>query len=109
MKRGEVWTAAAHGAYTGKPRPVVVIQDDRFGCTSSVTVCPLTTDLTEAPLFRLTVEPSAATGLTTPSCIMVDKVVTVPRDALRQRIGALPAREVTALNASLVVYLGIAG
>lgn len=78
-----------------------------------MTVCPLTNDLTEAPLFRLPVEPFSATGLTTPSLttpsrIMVDKVVTVPRDALRQRIGALSGREVTALNASLVVFLGIA-
>ena len=28
MKRGEVWTAAAGSGYAGKPRPVVIIQDD---------------------------------------------------------------------------------
>ena len=65
MRRGEIWTASG-GDYAGKPRPVVIVQDDRFDATASITVCPFTTDPTDAPLFRPLVEPSAANGLRTP-------------------------------------------
>ncbi|MFZ0381952.1 MAG: type II toxin-antitoxin system PemK/MazF family toxin, partial [Solirubrobacteraceae bacterium] len=58
MSRGEIYTAAARGGYTGKPRPVVIVQDDRFDATSSVTVCPLTTNPVDAPLVRIPIEPS---------------------------------------------------
>ena len=51
MTRGEVWTVSASG-YAGKPRPAVIVQDDRFDATASVTICVFTTDDTEAPLFR---------------------------------------------------------
>lgn len=63
MRRGEIWTAAAGSGYAGKSRPVVIIQDDRFDATDSVTVCAFTTDPTEAPLIRLAVEPNPLNGL----------------------------------------------
>jgi len=63
MRRGEIWTAAAGAGYVGKPRPVVIVQDDRFDATDSVTVCAFTTDPTEAPLFRLRVEAGEINGL----------------------------------------------
>ena len=53
MRRGDIYTAAARGAYSAKPRPVVVIQDDRFDATASVTVVPFTTSEVEAPLLRI--------------------------------------------------------
>ena len=53
MKRGEVWTVAGGAAYAGKPRPAVIVQDDRFDANDSIIVCPLTTDPTPAPIFRL--------------------------------------------------------
>ena len=62
MRRGEIWTAAAGSGYTGKPRPVVIVQDDRFDATDSVTVCAFTTDPTEAPLIRLPVVPDEDIG-----------------------------------------------
>jgi mRNA interferase MazF len=55
VKRGEIWTAAGGKDYAGKPRPVVIIQRDRFDMTDSITVCA-TTDPTDAPLFRWPVE-----------------------------------------------------
>ena len=58
MTRGEVWTAAGGRDYAGKPRPVVIVQDDRFDASSSITICAFTSDPTDAPLFRLIVEPS---------------------------------------------------
>ena len=89
MKRGEIWTAAGGKDYAGKPRPVVVIQDDRFEGTASVTICAFTTDPTDAPLFRLQVEPSEANSLREPSRLMVDKITTVARDKLGSKIGCL--------------------
>ena len=58
MKRGEIWTAAGGKDYAGKPRPVVIVQDDSFDATESVTVCGFTSDPTDAPFARITVEPS---------------------------------------------------
>ncbi len=62
MRRGEVWTVSGAG-YAGKPRPAVIVQDDRFDATASVTVCVFTTDATEAPLFRLLITPNDRNGL----------------------------------------------
>jgi mRNA interferase MazF len=63
MKRGEVWTVSAGGPYAGKPRPAVIVQEDRFEATSSITICAFTTDPTEAPLLRMLAEPSDRNGL----------------------------------------------
>lgn len=108
MKRGDIYTAAARGAYTGKPRPVVIVQDDRFDATGSVTVCPFTSNPVEAPLFRIEVESSPLTGLTQPSRIMVDKVTTVPRSALGQPLGHLARADLIRLDRALIVFLGLA-
>jgi mRNA-degrading endonuclease toxin of MazEF toxin-antitoxin module len=78
MKRGEVWTVSGGKDYAGKPRPVVIMQDDAFDETDSITICAFTTDPTEAPLFRLLVAPNARNGLRSPSRLMVDKISTIP-------------------------------
>ena len=108
MTRGAIYTAAARGAYTGKPRPVVILQSDLFDATASITVCPFTTNPVEAPLLRLRIEPSDENGLDQPSQLMVDKVTTVPRSSLGERLGRLRDDELVALNRSLVVFLGLA-
>ncbi len=108
MKRGDVYIAAARGACTGKPRPVVIVQDDRFDATASVTVCPLTTNPVEAPLTRIVVEPSPLNGLDQPSRLMVDKVTTIPRANLVEHLGRLPDTDLVPLNRALVVFLGLA-
>jgi mRNA interferase MazF len=107
VTRGEIYTAAARGPYTGKPRPVVILQDDRFDATASITICPFTTNSVEAPLIRLPVNPSEENGLDQPSQIMVDKVTTVPRSSLGERLGRLRDDELVALNRSLIVFLGL--
>jgi mRNA interferase MazF len=53
MKRGDIRTVAGGTGCAGKPRPVVIVQDDSFDATDSITICAFTTDQTEAPLFRL--------------------------------------------------------
>ena len=108
MNRGEIYTAATRGAYTGKPRPVVIIQDDRFDATASVTVCPLTTNPVDAPLTRITIEPTELNGLDHASALMVDKITTMPRDGLRDRLGRLPEDDLVRLNRALIVFLGLA-
>lgn len=109
MKRGEIWTVAGGADYAGKPRPVVILQDDRFDATNSITICTLTTNPAEAPLFRLSVEPSGTNGLREQSRLMVDKITTVPKEKLGRHIGRLSDEDLLRLNRAMVVFLGLAG
>jgi mRNA interferase MazF len=109
MRRAEIWTVAGGGDYTGKPRPVVILQDDRFDASDSVTVCAFTTDPTDAPLFRVLIEPDELNGLDARSRLMADKVTTVRRSRLGERIGRLKDEDVVRLNRALLVFLGLAG
>ena len=108
MRRGEIWTAAASSGYAGKPRPVVIIQDDRFDATDSVTVCAFTTDPTEAPLIRLPVVPDEGNGLREPCSLMVDKITTMPRAKTGEHIGRLADADMMRLSRAAVVFLGLA-
>jgi mRNA interferase MazF len=108
VKRGEIWTAAGGKEYAGKPRPVVIVQDDRFGGTDSVTICAFTTDPTDAPLFRLLVRPSEGNGLRAPCRLMVDKITTMPRGKLGTYVGRLADSDIVRLNRAIVVFLGVA-
>lgn len=109
MKRGEVWTVAGGPDYTGKPRPVAILQDDRFEGLESITFCPFTTNPTPAPLFRLPVQPSDRNGLREESSLMADKITTVARVKLGKRIGRLDDEDVVRLNRAVMVFLGLAG
>jgi mRNA interferase MazF len=109
MRRGEIWTVAGGKDYAGKPRPAVVVQDDSFDSTRSVTICTFTTDPTEAPLFRILVEPNEQNGLRASSRLMVDKLTTVPKDKLGDRVGQLADEDVLRLNQAMLVFLGLAG
>ncbi len=109
MKRGEIWTLAGGRDYAGKPRPVVILQDDRFDATASVTVCAFTTNTADAPLFRLAVEPSETNGLRVSSRLMVDRITTVSRAEIGAHVGRLEDQDMLRLNRAVVVFLGIAG
>ena len=108
MKRGEIWTVSGGKDYTGKLRPVVIVQDDSFDATASITVCAFTTDPTDAPLFRLAVEPNERNGLRSRSRLMVDKISTVPKPKLGERIGRLDDEDMVRLNQAVMVFLGLA-
>jgi mRNA interferase MazF len=108
MRRGDIWTAAGGKDYAGKPRPVVVIQDDSFDATDSITVCAFTTDETEAPLFRLPVEPNERNGLRGACRLMVDKITTVPKAKIGARVGRLDDEDILRLNQAALVFLGLA-
>jgi mRNA interferase MazF len=109
LKRGEIWTASGGGDYAGKPRPVVIVQDDRFDATRSITICTFTSDPTEAPLFRLPVTPNSTNGLKNSSHLVVDKITTVLKDRLGSKVGRLGDADVTRLNRAIMVFLGLAG
>lgn len=98
MRRGDVWTVAGAKDYAGKARPVVIVQDDSFDGTESITICAFTTDDTDAPLFRLPVEPNERNGLRVPCRLMVDKVTTVPKSKLGAHIGRLDDEDVLRLE-----------
>ncbi len=108
MKRGEIWTVAGGKDYAGKPRPVVIVQENSFDATDSITICAFTTDETEAPLFRLPVEPNDRNGLRASCRLMVDKITTVPKSKAGARIGRLDDEDILRLNQAMVVFLGLA-
>src|SRR6266849_10199392 len=107
MRRGDIWTVAGGKDYAGKPRSVVIVQDDRFDGTASITVCAFTTDETEAPLFRLPVEPNERNGLRMTCRLMVDKITTVPKSKVGTRIGRLDDEDILRLNRAVLVFLGL--
>lgn len=108
MKRGDIWMVAGSKGCTGKPRPVVVVQDDSFDGTDSIIICAFTTDETEAPLFRLPVEPNEHNGLRASCRLMVDKVTTVPKSQVGSLIGRLDDDDILRLNKAILVFLGLA-
>lgn len=108
MNRGELWTVAG-GVYASKPRPALVIQDDRFDVTASVTVLPLTTTLIDAPLLRVSVSASELSGLRQESHVMIDKLTTVRRSNVQSRVGRLTAAQLVEIERALLVFLGLAG
>jgi len=107
MRRGDVVTVAAPGDY-GKPRPALVIQSDLFEELPSVTLCLVTSELRDAPIFRITVDPSPGNGLRRVSQVQVDKVLTVARARLGATIGRLDDATMLKVNRSLAVFVGIA-
>jgi mRNA interferase MazF len=107
VRRGDIWTVAGGRNYAGKPRPVVIVQDDSFDATDSITICAFTTDETDAPLFRLLVEPNESNGLRAPCRLMVDKITTVPKTKAGARVGRLDDEDILRLNQAVLVFLGL--
>ena len=108
MRRGEIWTVAGGKDYAGKPRPIVIVQDDSFDATDSITICAFTTDPTDAPLFRLIVEPNERNGLLSTCRLMVDKITTVLKTKIGTRVGRLDDEDMVRLNQAMMVFLGMA-
>ncbi|MBS1907757.1 MAG: type II toxin-antitoxin system PemK/MazF family toxin [Actinobacteria bacterium] len=107
MIRGELWTVAG-GVYASKPRPALIIQDDIFAGTDSVTVLPLTGALVDAPLLRVRIAPGDLSGLNKDSDVMIDKATTVRRQNVDARVGRLSAEQLAQVERLLMVFLGFA-
>lgn len=107
MKRGDIVLCALAGDY-GKPRPAVIIQSDLFNSThASIVVCPITSHIVEAPLFRLHLPADGKTGLKTDSRIMVDKMTAIRTDRIRKRIGSLSAKQRPDLDKAIKLWVGL--
>ncbi len=109
MKRSEIWTVSGGPDYAGKPRPAVILKDDAFEGTASITVCPFMTHVVDAPLIRLPIGPTKQDGLNVSSHVMVDKITTVAKSKLQSRVGRLSDEDVIRLNRAVLVFLGLAG
>lgn len=106
MTRGAIVVVATRGADTGKPRPALVVQSDRFNPThASITLCPITSDCVDAPLFRPSLPPGERTGLREDSQVMVDKIVSVPRTAIGGVLGACTPGELETVDEALRRWL----
>ncbi len=108
MKRGDVVIVAASGDY-GKPWPAVIVQTDALPAVhASVVICQMTSECSDAPDFRVTVDPTEENGLRVKSQVMADKPVTIRRDRIGQQIGHLDDRDITRLNIALAFVMGLA-
>jgi mRNA interferase MazF len=108
MKRGDVVIVAAAGDY-GKPRPAVIVQTDALPQThASVVICQMTSEIVDAPDFRITVDPTSRNGLQVRSQVMADKPVTVRRGRIKQLIGSLDQGDIRRLNVALAFIMGLA-
>jgi mRNA interferase MazF len=108
VKRGDIVSVAVRGAYSGKPRPAVVVQSDLFNDThASVTLCLLTSEVHDAPLFRIRLEPRPGNGLRVTSQAMVDKMLSAPRSSLGPPIGALDDRDMAQIDGALRLWLAL--
>ncbi|MGL5860634.1 MAG: type II toxin-antitoxin system PemK/MazF family toxin [Phycicoccus sp.] len=108
MRRGDI-VAVAGGVYANRPRPALIVQDDRFDATESVTICPFTSVDVEAPLMRVLVAADETNGLGRDGFLMVDKLTTVRRSNVRATIGRLEARTLVEFERRLLVFLGFGG
>jgi mRNA interferase MazF len=108
MRRGDVVTVAATGDY-GKPRPAVIVQSDALPAAhASVVVCQMTSECSEAPDFRVTIDPSEKNGLRVRSQVMADKPVTIRRERIGQQVGHLDDKDIGRLNIALAFVMGLA-
>lgn len=107
IERGAVVVCVLAGDF-GKPRPAVVVQSDLFNSThGTITVCPLTSQLVDAPLFRIRIAPRKSNGLKKRSDVMVDKVTGIRRERITETIGSLNAEELQAIDEALARWLGL--
>lgn len=108
IQRGQVITVARPGAYSGKPRPAVVVQANRWLETHpSITLCPLTSTLIEAPLVRINLDPSAMNSLRKRSQLMIDKLFTLPIGDIGSSIGSLESTVIAELEVALRDWLAL--
>jgi mRNA interferase MazF len=107
VRRGDLVKVVTPGSY-GKPRPAVIIQSDLFNQHPSISVLPLSSELRNAPLFRVRIEPTAMNGLDKTSEVMVDKIQTIPIEKIGGEIGRASDEEMLAINRALAIFLGFA-
>ena len=105
--RGDVVVGSTPGDY-GKLRPALVIQSDFFNAThASIVICPITSYLLNAPLFRISVQPNAENGLKADSQVMVDKIAAVRRERMSKKIGKFSEALMAEVDRALLLWLNL--
>lgn len=106
--RGDVVIVAdRHGDATGKPRPAIVVQSEKFRGGNTITVVPLTSDPGGYSYARVPVTPTEALPLAGPCFAMIERITTVRRAKVRGPIGQVSASELDLLDGRLMVFLGL--
>ena len=106
MKRGKIWTLRDKN-YASKARPVVVIQSDKHDSFDSVILCLFTSFESGDTSTRVPVEPSTENGLQKKSYVMTDKIVTVDKNMLGNRVGVLSDEDMVAISEQLKIILDL--
>ena len=107
ISRGDVVINSTPGD-NGKPRPALALQSDLFNPTHpSIVICPITSQLGNAPSFRLPLRPSPGNGLKTESQVMVDKVTSVRQDHIGKRAGRISEAEAAEVDRALTLWLDL--
>lgn len=95
LARGDIWWAdlpEPHGSEPGYRRPLLIVQNDAFNRsrlrTTIAVVLTSNARLVDAPGNVLV--PARASGLPRDSVANVSQLITVDRNALRERVGRLP-------------------
>lgn len=108
MKRGNVVTVAMQGDF-GKPRPALVLQSNVFSdIHATVTIALISSEIVQAPIFRLDIEPSEVNGLTMPSQVQIDKIMSIRSEKIGSVIGELNDVMMVRVNRALALWLGLA-
>ena len=108
LKRGQLISIAIQGDF-GKPRPALVIQSDMFNEThNTVTVALITSDLIDAPIFRVNIDPTEENGLNHKSQIQVDKMMTIKKDKVGSVIGKADDATMIKINRATALWVGLA-
>lgn len=106
FQKGNIVICAIAGDY-GKPRPATIVQSNLFSMHASFTVCPITSHLIKTPLFRLLISPDVNNGLKVVSQIMIDKIMTIHKDKIHQKIGNISSEQLKEVNQALKCWLSI--
>ena len=109
MRRGEIWTISSGGDFTGKPRPALVIHDDRYQSKTAATFLPLTTTFSQPSMLRVGLEPTTLNGLREASAVQVNRIAIVKLDKVGKRLGRLDETTMAEVDRALAAYLGLTG
>jgi mRNA interferase MazF len=108
VSRGDIIIAAQRREMTGKPRPVLVIQNDLAAARhGAITACLMTSELTGASLVRLPVVPTPDNGLDEMTEVQIDQIHTFRRARLAKRIGRLSPSELLRVDEALRRWLSL--
>ena len=111
IAQGEVWwaeLAEPSGSEPGFRRPVVIVQGDAFNRSRIATIvcAALTSNLRWADAPGNVLLSSRLTGLPKDSVANVSQLVTLDRNVLTERVGALPAKKLQLVLLGVDVVLG---